>query len=230
MYYEYLIMTKYETNNRHIYDACIITSDVDKEALHDQKIIVVPNGVDTSYFTPVDVQKDIDIVFTGNMGYFPNMEAAVYLCKTILTKVLKTYPDIKVYIVGADPTSEVKALADNINIFVTGYVEDIRQYLNRAKLFVAPLCSGSGIQNKILEAMACGLPVITTSYGNAGVKAEDRKQLMIAQDVKDFEKILHELIIDRDRRESIGDCARFFVEKEFSWSNRAEKLESIYNG
>ncbi len=227
-YYEYMSMARYERNSRQRYDACVVTSEVDKRALGDERIEVVPNGVDTSYFVPGDRVKDIDLVFTGNMGYFPNVDAAVYLCKEILPKILEELPILRVYIVGARPSKEVRALADNKNIFVTGFVDDIREYYSRARIFVAPLRSGSGIQNKILEAMACGLPVVSTSQGNAGIKAEDEKHLIVADDPAEFASLIIKLLSNEDRRQDLGNSARGLVEKEFDWAARAEKLEGIY--
>jgi Glycosyltransferase len=139
----------------------------------------------------------------------------------------KEYPDIKMLIVGSNPDRKIKSLADD-NVVVTGFVEDIRPLLNRAKLFVAPLRSGSGIQNKILEAFACGLPVVTTSYGNAGIKAADEKQVIVRDNPDEFAQIIISLLGDNSKRNELGKSARELVEKEFSWENRAIRLEEIY--
>jgi len=228
--YEEAGMRRQEEASRGRYDACIVTSEVDKEALDDSRIKVVPNGVDTEYFILEETTKDIDLVFTGNMGYFPNVDAACYLCEEILPEVLKIYPKLKMYIVGARPDSRVRSLADNKNIFVTGFVKDIRPYLNRAKVFVAPLRSGSGIQNKILEAMACGLKVVTTSHGNAGIKAEDRKHLIVVDDQAEFSNTLIDILKNGDKSEKLGQNAQVLVKDNFSWAKRARALESVYEG
>lgn len=227
-YCEYINMASYERHNKQKYNECIITSDVDKRALGDDRVKVISNGVDTAYFAPAKADKNIDLIFTGNMNYFPNVDGVVYFCEEIMPKILKVRPDVKFYIVGVNPNKEVISLADNKNIFVTGFVDDIREYLNRAKIFVAPLRSGSGIQNKILEAMACGLPVVSTSQGNSGIKAEDGKDIVLADDIEELAKTIIDLLSADNKRTRIGDSARNMVEKNFSWSSNAQKLELIY--
>lgn len=227
-YMEYANMKRYERGQKK-YAACIITSEKDKQALGDDSIQVIPNGVDIDYFTPAQNNKDIDLIFTGNMGYFPNVDSVLYLCNKILPKILLRYPSLKLYIVGTNPAREVQKLADNKNIFVTGFVDDIRQYLNRTKVFVAPLRSGSGIQNKILEAMACGLPVVTTSYGNAAIKAKPDQQLVIMDEPNQFADKVIDILNNESLRKTLGANARAYMEQEFSWLSQTNKLEQIYD-
>jgi sugar transferase (PEP-CTERM/EpsH1 system associated) len=228
-YYEYLNMKRYEQNSIGKYNACLVTSEVDKKALADNSIHVIPNGVDTDYFVPEKADKNIDFVFTGNMGYFPNVDAAVYFCKEIFPKIVAVHPSATVYLVGIKPSKKVMELADFKNIIVTGYVEDVRCYLNRAKIFVCPLRSGSGIQNKMLEAMACALPVVTTPYGNAGIKAENGRDLIVADTAEQFAHELLLLLQDDKRRQDLGANARDLVKKGFSWEQRGRVLDKIYD-
>ena len=227
-YLEYANMKRYERAPKK-YAACVITSEIDKQALGDDSIYVIPNGVDIDYFSPAQDEKDIDLIFTGNMGYFPNVDSMLYLCNKILPKILCRCPSIKLYIVGINPTSKVNKLADNKHIFVTGFVDDVRKYLNRAKVFVAPLRSGSGIQNKILEAMACGLPVVTTSYGNAAIKANVDQHLAVADDPSQFAEKVITILNSSPLRRMLGINARAYMEREFTWSRRSQRLEEVYN-
>jgi sugar transferase (PEP-CTERM/EpsH1 system associated) len=228
-YLEYSLIKRFEKNIRRLYDASLVTSEVDRSFLPDKTVTVISNGVDTDYFQPQSREKDIDLIFTGNMGYFPNVEAALYLTQEILPHLRKKCPDIKVFIVGANPSRKIKALSGNNNVTVTGFVDDMRDYLNRAKVFVAPLRSGSGIQNKILEAMSCGLPVVTTSYGNAAIKAIAERHLVVADDPDRFAEKVIGLLKNEPSRKILGSYARAYMEQEFSWSSKAQKLESIYN-
>lgn len=227
-YLEYFNMARYERKGARAYASSIVTSRVDKEALEDEHIEIIPNGVDTDCFKPMEAAKDLPLIFTGNMNYFPNVDAVVYFCSAILPKIISVFPALKLYIVGTSPSSQVKALANN-NIIVTGAVSDIGEYLNRAQIFVAPLRCGSGIQNKILEAMACGLPVVTTSYGNAGINAKDNVHAAIRDTPDEFARTVIELLNNQPQRMALGSEARKLMENEFSWSRRADKLTSIYH-
>lgn len=226
-YLEYFNMKRFEGLRIKDYHRSIVTSEIDRQELVD-KPIVVPMGVDTTYFKPEPKDKDIDLVFTGNMNYFPNVDAVIYFLRNIFPGLLKVRPDIKFYIVGTDPVRKIRALSNNINVFVTGFVPDVREYLNRSKIFVATLRSGSGIQNKILEAMACRLPVVSTSLGNAGIKAENNKQILIADTDMDFIEATLKLMTNGEDRIRLGNSARSFVEKEFCWEKASEKLEQVY--
>lgn len=219
---------EYENNNRNKYTFSIVTSEVDKKALGEENCYVIPNGVDVNYFKEIEAKKDIDLIFTGNLGYFPNVKAVLYFVNDILPSIKKTFSDIKFYVVGANPLITVKKLNDNKNIFVTGFVKDIREYLLRSKLFVAPLRSGSGIQNKILEAMACGIPVITTEFGNGGINAKHGKDLIISNNPSEFANEVIELLKNENKRLYLKQNARILVEKNFSWEAQIEKLEGLF--
>jgi polysaccharide biosynthesis protein PslH len=227
-YLEYFNMKRFERLRIKDYYRSIVTSEIDRQVLVERPA-VVPMGVDTTYFKPEPKDKDIDLVFTGNMNYFPNVDAVIYFFKNIFPGLLKERQDIKFYIVGTNPVYKIRELSNNINVFVTGFVPDVREYLNRSKIFVAPLRSGSGIQNKILEAMACELPVVSTSLGNAGIKAENNKQILIADTDVDFIEAALKLMTNAEDRARLGKSGRSFVEKEFSWEKASEKLEQVYS-
>ncbi len=220
----------YEKYSSTVCDVSIITSQIDKKAIKDNNnIYVISNGVDIEYFKPLSQKKkDIDLLFTGNMEYFPNINAVKFFCKKVYPLLRKEYPSIKVCITGPNPPSEIRSMADNINFFVTGFVQDIREYLNRAKIFIAPLQAGSGIQNKILEAMAMGLPVVTTSYGNNGITAQNEKEIIVADNPQKFLDKVIDLLETSEKRELLSLNARIFVVSNFSWNKKINQLENIY--
>jgi glycosyltransferase involved in cell wall biosynthesis len=227
-YYEWKKILKYEICSVPLFDACFVTSQVDKEYLKNDSVFVVPNGVDTNDFKPILREKDIDIVFTGNMNYYPNVESSVFFCRDVFPLILKEQPDTRFCIVGKDPAKEILRLHDGKNVIVTGYVDRVSDWINRSRLFVAPMICGAGIQNKILEAMACKVPVVSTELGNGGIGAEKDKEIVVADHPKLLaEKILH-MLRSTNKREKIAENAFKIVQNRFSWEAVAANIELIY--
>ncbi len=198
----------------------LIISEPDREAIahpgRDQ-IIVVPNGVDFDYFKPSEEnKKDYDIVFTGNMSYAPNVEAAVWLAEEILPHIRKKLPGTTLLLAGASPVKRIRVLAGN-GITVTGWMPDIRDAYNRSRLFIAPLRTGSGLQNKLLEAMAMELPCITTTLANASLKATNGVHLHIADKVQDIAEIAIKMLENRKEASEIAIAGNRMVKKVFQW-------------
>ncbi len=227
-YLEWQKVRLYEKNNHNFFKYSIVTSQVDKEYLNNTNIEVVPNGVDVEYFTPLDREKDIDLIFTGNMGYFPNEDAVLYFSKEVFPFILKRRPDTNFFIVGINPSFKIKSLADGKNIFVTGYVGDLRDYLNRARVSVCPMMSGSGIQNKILEAMANGVPVVATSHAIGGIRANSDKDIIISDEPEEFSEHVLNLLEDNELCKRITLSAQQLVKEKYSWEASVTALESVY--
>ena len=133
--------------------------------------------MDTEFYKPVKRKKEYDLVFTGNMGYPPNVNSVIFLTEKILPVVRKKMPDIKIMFAGASPDPKVKAV-NSENIKVTGWVDDIRNYYAKAKIFIAPMQIGTGLQNKLLEAMAMKIPCISSPLANNALEAEDGKEII----------------------------------------------------
>ncbi|MCS6904228.1 MAG: glycosyltransferase [Bacteroidia bacterium] len=189
-------------------------------------ITVIPNGIAKEFleFEPAkEVEKDIDILFTGNMGYAPNILAAIYLAHQILPLVKNYSPTVKVYLVGTNPSRKVRALASS-NVVVTGFVHDIKPYLVRSKVFVAPLFTGSGLQNKLLEAMAMRLPVLTTPLAAEALNAKNLHEVIICKDAHEFSKAIYKVLTEPTWAQQIGNNARNFIQKQYSWKESTEKL------
>ncbi len=224
-------LQRYEQQVATVFDYCTIISQQDKDLLHiaDKKhIAVVPNGVDVEFFQPdLRYPKKYDLVFVGNMGYHPNVEAAKFLVKTILPVLQQQIPQIKLLIAGARPTAEVKSLASE-NVHISGWLDDIREAYWSAKLFVAPIFLGSGQQNKILEAMACGLPCITTPQVNNAIHADVNQTIFLAEKAEEFANFAARLLTDDALREQTGAHARNFVATHFSWQSATAVLDNFF--
>jgi len=190
-----------------------------------QKIAIIENGISEEFFEDLSVQKTTDLVFIGNMNYPPNVECAEFLVNQILPLLDEK---IKVTLAGASPNKRILALGKHPQVTVTGWVEDIRTAYCSARIFVAPLFIGTGLQNKLLEAMAMGVPVITTPLANNALGAEDGLNIMIAADAKEFAMHIESLTNNQNQYSTIQKQARLFVKSEFSWKNSVQKLESLF--
>ncbi len=183
---------------------------------------VIPNGVDASFFVPPAAPKpDVQLVFVGNMGYFPNVQAAQVLALDLLPRLA---PGTRLLLAGARPAPEVQRLASLPGVELTGWLDDIRQAYARGQVFVAPLFSGSGQQNKILEAMSMGMPCITTSLVNEGIGATPGTEIVVADSQEEWEAAIRWLLKDEEARKKIGAAARAFVLARYDWDQVAEQV------
>jgi len=161
------------------------------------------------------------------MDYYANVDGVVWFTKEILPLIKKQIPEIRFYIVGSNPTKEVLSLSDNNDVTVTGYVPDSREYLNKATVVVVPLRIARGIQNKILEAMAMGIPVVATPQAFEGIEAKPGRDLILGEDVEKVAEGVIKLIKKVSLRKSLGDNARRIIEKNYCWAKNLEKLDNI---
>ncbi|MEZ4898921.1 MAG: glycosyltransferase [Saprospiraceae bacterium] len=218
---------KFEKHCFFDYDAQVIISEFDRAAmpLHAKhRMFVIPNGIDTGFYQPqTGFPGTVDILFAGNMGYYPNIKAAQYLVEEIKPLVARS---LRWQIAGARPDAKVSRLQRK-GVEVTGWVEDLRQAYANAKLFVAPIWEGAGLQNKILEAMAMGLPTITTPVVNNSINGEPGKHLLIAKNPAEFSKAILTLLDDRDYYREIAENGRNFVRNHYQWDLFNEQLENV---
>lgn len=210
-------------------EICIISerdrNDLPEPAKSGAKL--VSNGIDLSYYVPrTDVSKTTDIVFVGSMSYVPNIEAARFLVKEVLPELQRLGLDPTVSIVGADPSAEVKALAGP-RVTVTGRVPDTRDYYAQARVMVAPMFINTGIQNKILEAAAMCLPVVTTTEANEAIGAEPGKHLLLAQTPAEFADRIAALLKDETLAKNIAENGHRFVLSKFTWEACGAELETL---
>jgi glycosyltransferase involved in cell wall biosynthesis len=213
-------------------DRVVVTSPSDAQSLAGglsaDRIAVIPNGVDLEYFAYRPAPAAGRIVFTGNMSWPPNEDAAEHFARTILPAIRSRVPDASFWIVGADPSARVRHLSSIAGVHVTGTVADIRPWIWSASVYASPLRFGLGVKNKILEAMACGAPIVATSRSLSGTPLIDGLHAMIADgDAKSIESVVT-LLSDAALRESLSREARRKVEAENSWASVAVQYEGVY--
>jgi sugar transferase (PEP-CTERM/EpsH1 system associated) len=187
-----------------------------------------PNGVDTEYFQPLGTPYDPDVIcFTGRMDYYPNEQGMVAFCRDTLPLIRAVRPAARLKIVGADPSATIRALGSLPGIAVTGTVADIRPHLGSAAVAVAPLRIARGTQNKILEAMAMGVPVVATELASHGVYAVPGEHLLTADRPRDCADAVLALLNDRERRDGLGRAARARIHSHREWDASMRKLDAI---
>lgn len=229
--YEARKLKKYESYIFDFFDNKTIISDSDRQCIdHNEKnkIIIVPNGVDLNFFTSSTTEKEYELVFTGNMSYPPNVLSVEYIVRKILPLVHKTNPDVRLLIAGVDPSSKVKMLESD-SVKVSGWVDDIRTCYNRSKIFIAPMQIGTGMQNKILEAMAMNLPCITSELANNSIGAMNGTDILIAENPEQYAEFINLLLTDNEKAKEIADNGNAFVRNTYNWDVQTKKMEALFN-
>lgn len=210
-----------------------------------ERITVVPNGVDLSYFSPSDESREPQtLVITGKMSYHANITAVVRFVREIMPKIWAELPQTSLWIVGKDPSPEIRKLGTSkiveetgdcdgretpkSRVHITGTVKDIRPYLRKATLAVAPIRYAAGIQNKVLEAMACGTPVVATREAVGDIRACPGKDLLVAQNGQELAQSILALLKNRKLRTGLGHAGRTFTESNHDWQKIARELTLIY--
>ena len=204
----------------------ITQEDARQLSLSKNDCVIVPNGIDLNYFIPNETtSKEYDLCFVGNMSYLPNIEAAEYLATEILPLFLSKNIHVKLLIAGAAPHKRVLKLKSE-NVVISGWMDDIREAYWKSKIFVAPIFQGTGLQNKILESMACGIPVITTENVNKGIEARPDTEILIANSAEIFfEKIVHLLEYPQN---NLAQNALNMVQTRFSWEKCTKILSEVF--
>lgn len=225
---EYNLLKRYESVLLRKFKFKTIISEVDRKWIDGEgkeSIHIVLNGVDFDFYQSSVVKKDIDLLFTGNMGYMPNIDASEFLIYDIMPIVWKRYPTMNVFLAGANPHSRVQSLTST-KVTVTGFVDDLRPYYQRAKIFIAPMRMGSGLQNKLLEAMAMKIPSITSDVANKSLKAIDGQDVMVANNAVELADSILRLVEDEGFATTVSTNAFSFVSR-FDWKGQCENLHQI---
>jgi glycosyltransferase involved in cell wall biosynthesis len=229
----YLANTWTERKILQSFDDCMVVSDEEyaafKALFPNVKCSVIPLGVDTEFFKPSTLSEEWpSLVFAGDMSYGPNVKAIQYFHSQIYPPLKERFAGLKLFVVGKRPAEAVRSLDSDPSIIVTGFVDDVRPYLARASVVIAPFISGSGTKTKVLEAMAMGKPVVTSSIGVRGINAIHGDTVYVADSPAAFTDHIQELLDDDAKRKRMGDRAREFVEKCHSWNRVAEEVDHIF--
>lgn len=196
------------------------------------RAVAVPNGVDLDFFRPFHLPKaeHPTLVFTGQMDYFANVDGVVHFARRIFPRLRRRFPNLEFLIVGRSPNGRVRALGDLPGVTVTGAVGDVRPFLTRAWVFVAPLRIAQGIQNKVLEAMASRLPVVCTERVHAGLAEGGflhQRDLLAAADDREMERWTGALLEDAELRSSLARSAWQRLASVYRWEESMARFEDL---
>lgn len=213
-------------------DVSLVVSEKDKEILQSivpsARVEVTRNGVDIDSFSPRKTSPEkFSVVFTGIMDYFPNVDGVEFFIKHIWLHLKNDIPQAKFYIVGGNPLPKIKRLESKEDIYVTGYVPDIREYLQKASVCVVPLRIARGIQNKILEALAMGVPVITTGIAAEGLNLTEEHGLLVADDITAFLEKTEEVLNNDELRQDLSSKAINGIRNHYTWDAPLRKVNEI---
>ncbi|MEZ4861310.1 MAG: glycosyltransferase [Caldilineaceae bacterium] len=225
-------LLRYEARVVGQFDAAVVCSPDDQAITLQQaphcRVAVVPNGADTAYYTP---QRQPDpkptLLFLGAMDYYPNIDAIQHFCSHSWPLLRTMLPDLQLLIVGRQPTAAVSQLGQLPGVTVTGSVPDVRPYLARSWVMVVPLRLGGGTRLKIAEAMAAGLPVVTTAVGAQGLPVVHGRHLLLAETSARFTDAVQQLLTNVPLREELAQNARLLVESELSWQALGRQFTQI---
>lgn len=226
-------LRKYETTLAALFHQCTVTTqgelDMYASLGASTPCGVIPNGVDASYFSrPVQGTENSRVIaFLGRMDYYPNIDGILYFSQNILPIIQKTIPDATLRVIGSNPSLRIRELAHIPGVTVTGHVPDVRPFLADAAVAIAPLRLARGTQNKILESMAMGIPVIATPQAAKGISAIAGKHLLVADGPEAFAKQVIDVLQTRELRRSLSEAARKQVELMHHWPSSMEILDEI---
>ena len=229
-------LRRYEAKVCRQLDRVVVVSHADGEALLEAvpelHSTVVPNGVDTTYYTPADREEESDtaLVFTGKMDFRPNVDAVLWFAREVLPLIREAVPQARFKVVGKSPHRRLRPLAERADITLTGYVDDVRPHIAEAGVYVVPLRVGGGTRLKVLEAMSMGKAIVTTSLGREGIDVTDGVELVMADDASAFAQSAVGLLRDRERRRELGQAARSLAESTHDWRHITPLLEQVYEG
>jgi polysaccharide biosynthesis protein PslH len=227
LHMEYLRLSRYESDIFAEFDIKTIISKPDRDLIPHKKrnqILIIPNGVDHTFFKPLQADIKYDVVFTGNMAYPPNINAAEFLVKEIMPVVWQKQSNTRVLLAGATPDKRVKSLASD-KVTVSGWLDDIRSAYAESRIFIAPMRIGTGLQNKLLEAMAMRLPCITTPIANNALDGKHGRELSIGYSAEELAEHILFYIKNAEQARQIAEQGFQFVNEKYDWAQATKQLE-----
>jgi len=232
-FYDYLKKINYHNRYYKRIDKVISLSRKDIKIIRSffpsKDIAYIPTGVDIDYFRYNYVGNTKKrIIFVGHYLHYPNEEAVVYFAKKIFPKIKRKLPEAEFLIVGSAPTDNVKKISSIDGIRSIGEVDNVKSYLYEASVFVNPIRTSAGIKGKVLEAMSCGIPVVSTTKGAWGLEAEPNKEILLADNPSKFAKKVLELLDDSKLHSEISINSRKLVEEKYDWNKITLDLDSVY--
>jgi polysaccharide biosynthesis protein PslH len=215
-----------------LFDMCTATTFAEWQTLERYRTGVVtdwfPNGVDAAYFSPGDGAYDANrICFVGRMDYYPNQQCMIDFCANVLPLLSARRPEVNLVIVGADPSPAVAKLAELPGVTVTGSVPDVRPYVRKSALMVAPLNIARGTQNKILEAMALGVPVVTSRVAAGGVDAIPGQHFIVASTPQEYANAILRIMGNEDERARLAVAGRARMLSHHDWGRSMRRLDEV---
>jgi len=229
---EGLKLEREEKRLARLFDLCTTTTRAEWETLESYQAAAAtdwfPNGVDSRYFAPSAEPYEPDtICFIGRMDYYPNQECMFDFCANVLPRVQARRPGTRLFIVGAAPSAAVRKLGELRNVTVTGSVPDVRPYLQRSALMVVPLNIARGTQNKILEAMAAGVPVVTSAVAAGGVDAVAGEHFLVARGHEEQAAAVLGILENRAERQRLANAGRDRMLSHHSWHRSMQRLDNV---
>ena len=218
-----------------VVDHVIAVSEADAAAFRQLApncpVAVVPNGIDAAPYACDDTSLDLGpaaLVFTGSMSYRPNVDAALWFADEVLPRIRAAVPDARFFIVGSQPHARLQPLRERDDVAITGWVPDVKPFLHAAAVFVVPLRMGSGTRLKILQAMAAGRAVVSTTIGAQGLDAQDGIALRLADSAPEFARQVVALLGAPEQRRALGRVGAALVAQQYDWSVIVPRLLAIY--
>jgi glycosyltransferase involved in cell wall biosynthesis len=230
---QWLKLRSFERSAMNKFDGCVVVSEIDKELLLKMgvksKLFVVPNGTNTKFFKPNNGKVvENSVLWIGHMDVHTNKDAVLYFWKEIYPILKKEYPEVKMTFVGTAPPKEIaEAAQKDRQVKVTGFVDDIRPYIDEAAVMVVPIRIGSGTRLKILDAMAMGKAIVSTSVGCEGLNVNDGKNILVADNAENFVEKTVDLLKNPKKRINLGENA-LLLAKSYDWALIKKRQEAAY--